>query len=216
MGKSRRLSVSRGVVWAIVIGGHVLLLVLISNSRPRDREATQDDSTERTILLLLDVAPPPEEQPAQEPEPDRTSITRPRAPATASADSASAPISAEAPPARAPVDWYREAERVAQDHAAELIEQNKQPCDASSSDRPGSILPKCRKHKSQREWEPEPSRAGFQGLLPYVRLGKRCVVGLGFFGCALGRLPEADGHVFDDMNDPDRPQSSVPDIPGHE
>jgi hypothetical protein len=36
---------------------------------------------------------------------------------------------------------------------------------------------------------------------------------LGFFGCALGKLPEADGTLFEDMDDPDRPRSSVPDIP---
>jgi hypothetical protein len=38
------------------------------------------------------------------------------------------------------------------------------------------------------------------------------VVGLGFFGCALGKKPEANGHLFDGMHDPDRQRSSVPDI----
>jgi hypothetical protein len=51
------------------------------------------------------------------------------------------------------------------------------------------------------------------GLIPYVRLGKRCVIALGAFGCAIGKLPEADGTLFDDMRDPNRPTSSVPDIP---
>jgi hypothetical protein len=44
-----------------------------------------------------------------------------------------------------------------------------------------------------------------------VRIGKRCVVGLDFSGCQIGKLPEADGTLFDDMRDPDRPRGSVPD-----
>ncbi len=37
-------------------------------------------------------------------------------------------------------------------------------------------------------------------------------MGLGFFGCALGKPPEANSHLFDGMHDPDRQRSSVPDI----
>ena len=46
--------------------------------------------------------------------------------------------------------------------------------------------------------------------LPYMELGKRCVIGLGFFGCGIGKLPEPDGTLFDDMDDPNRPRDSVP------
>jgi len=37
-------------------------------------------------------------------------------------------------------------------------------------------------------------------------------VGLGFFGCALGDLPKANGRLFDDMNAPDRDRNSVPQV----
>jgi hypothetical protein len=209
--------VARGVAWAIVIGGHVLLLVLISNSRPRDRETPESTPKERTVLLFLDLAPPPDEQqPAPDLQPFHTTVTRalsePTVDSSSTAITESAP--SEIPPGRANVDWYREAQQVAQNHAAELAEHNKPQCDPSSSDRPGSLLPKCKRRVRPHEWEPEEPKAGFDHLIPYVRLGKRCVVGLGFLGCAFGKLPEADGHLFDDMHDPDRPTSSVPDIPG--
>src|SRR5690349_10778927 len=146
MGKSRRPSVARCVAWAIVIGGHVLLLVLISNSRPRDRETPESAPNERTVLLFLDLAPLPEEQqPAPDLQPFHTTV--PRALSQPTVDSSSTaitvPAPSETPPGRADVDWYREARQVAQDHAAELAEQNKPQCDPSSSDRPGSLLPKC-------------------------------------------------------------------------
>ena len=79
------------------------------------------------------------------------------------------------------------------------------------SDPPNPLLPKCRKPKPPPEWEPQPKKAGFIGILPYVRVGN-CIVGLGFLGCTVGKS-EANGHLFDDMNDPDRPRSSVPDVP---
>jgi hypothetical protein len=217
MRTSRRLHYTRIAVWSIVIGGHVLLLVLFSSTRPRDRHNAAVGPEPRTILLLLDMAPPPIEAPSEPLAPFAPSVARVRVPLNAASLGQAITPDESAPPPRSPVDWYSEAEEVAKDRGSELLAQQRRDCDPSSSDRPGSLLPKCGKKKREAaEWEPEPKRAGFSGGLPYVRLGKRCVVALGFFGCALGTLPEADGHVFDDMKDPDRPRSSVPDIPGHE
>jgi hypothetical protein len=217
MGSSRRLPVTRAASWAIVIGGHVLLVVLLASIRPREH-AAEPEPRERTVLLFLNLSVPEEErQPEQKPEPDRLSASNPSTPALPELPASSTAIQEEAPPARGPVDWFREAEQVAQERGAELLRLQESKCDPSTSDRPGSLLPKCgSKRKPAREWNPEPARFGLSGLLPYVRLGERCAIGLGFFGCALGKLPEADGHVFDDMRDPDRPRSSVPDIPGKE
>jgi hypothetical protein len=50
------------------------------------------------------------------------------------------------------------------------------------------------------------------GFIPHVHIGQRCVVGLGFFGCNLSKLPEANGHLLDGMQDPNRWRSSVPDV----
>ena len=55
-------------------------------------------------------------------------------------------------------------------------------------------------------------RAGFVNGLPYIRLSKRCLLVVGFIGCALGPMPEANGHLFDGLKDPDRDRNSVPDL----
>jgi hypothetical protein len=78
-------------------------------------------------------------------------------------------------------------------------------------ERPGSKVPACKKPLRSFQWNPELPKAGIEGFIPYVRLGKHCVLGLGFFGCALGKQ-EANGHLFDDLKNPDRPGSSVPDV----
>ena len=61
-----------------------------------------------------------------------------------------------------------------------------------------------------RAWNPELPRAGVEGVVPYIRLGS-CVIALGAFACAMGK-EEANGHLFDELKDPDRPRSSVPDV----
>jgi hypothetical protein len=219
MKHSRRLHFTRVTAWTLVLGGHVLLLVLLSLSKTKDRQSTASGPEPKTILLLLDMAPPPIEAPSDQRSPIAPSIARVRAPKVAAESLGQAITPSEiSAPSRAPVDWYSEAKEVAKDRGTELAAtQPKKACDPSQSDRPGSLLPKCgtKKYKDT-SWDPAPPKAGFSGLLPFVMIGKRCAVGLGFFGCALGKLPDADGHVFDEMNDPDRPRSSVPDIPGKE
>jgi len=219
MKQSRRLHFTRVTAWTLVLGGHVLLLILLSTSKTKDRQSTASGPEPKTILLLLDMAPPPIEASSDQLSPVTPNIARVRAPRVAAESLGQAITPEETPaPSRGPVDWYSEAKEVAKDRGAALAAaQPRKACDPSQSDRPGSLLPKCgtKKYKDA-DWNPEPSKAGFAGLLPFVMIGKRCVVGLGFFGCAIGKLPDADGTVFDDMNDPDRPRSSVPDIPGKE
>jgi hypothetical protein len=118
-----------------------------------------------------------------------------------------AAASAQQPPATAPaIDWRGEGERMARITVEQAIQADHQRFAKPKS---SPVQPAKRPH--QFEWNPEPETVGFAGLLPFVRLGKRCIVGLGFFGCALGELPEPNGHLFDDMRNPDRPRSSVPD-----
>jgi hypothetical protein len=220
MGRIRRLPFARFAVLAIVLGGHVLFLLLLSSSRPRD-DSSDSDPQERTVLLFLNLSIPeeePEPEPQPEPQHDRVSTSRMRERAASDTSDEATSIHEDAPStARGRVDWYSEAEVVAKDRGAELLVMQDKNCEHTQSDRPGSMLPKCgKKPKPPREWEPEPKRFGLEGLLPFVRINERCVIGLGFFGCALGKMPEPDGHLFDDMKDPDRPTSSVPDIPGKE
>jgi hypothetical protein len=117
--------------------------------------------------------------------------------------------SSEAWPLGLGIDWTQEAQHVANSQAESIFKQLKLLCDEAALR--GEQPPGCRQYKSPEAWVPEPKKFGIAGGLPYVRLGKRCVLGLGFFGCGVGKLPEPNGHVFDDMRDPDRPRSSIPD-----
>ncbi|MEO8306547.1 MAG: hypothetical protein ABI616_00735 [Pseudomonadota bacterium] len=86
------------------------------------------------------------------------------------------------------------------------------PPAASFSAPPKTARQPCAKRKSSMEWNgKQDRRVGMAGPLPYVRLGKRCAVGLGFFGCALDDLPEANSHLLDDMKAADYTGDSVPD-----
>jgi hypothetical protein len=104
------------------------------------------------------------------------------------------------------IDWDAQAADVAHDIASDWGTRQMRRCD--DSDKPRSWLPKCHKPSKPIEWELP--RAGFVGGLPYLRLGERCVLVLGLLACH-GKA-DANSHLFDGMNDPDRDRSSVPDI----
>jgi len=85
---------------------------------------------------------------------------------------------------------------------------------AKSITQPKIARKPCEPPESSLVWNPETPRAGFTRTpipLPFVQLGKRCVIGLGFFGCTLGALPEANSHMFDDIAEGKTMKSSVPD-----
>jgi hypothetical protein len=117
--------------------------------------------------------------------------------------------SSDTPPSQPGIDWYHQGQQGAGSQAESIFKELKHLCDEAALH--GEHRPECRKYKKPEPWVPEPNKFGIAGGLPYVRLGKRCVLGLGFFGCGVGKLPEANGHVLEDMRDPDRPRSSVPD-----
>jgi hypothetical protein len=117
------------------------------------------------------------------------------------------------PPDKPLIDWNLEAERAARATVDQMAQHGEPKCEPSdAANHPGLLLPKCKQPVPGFAWDPQPKKAGFIGIFPYVRLGKHCIVGLGFFGCAIGKLPEANGHLFDQLSDPDRDRSSVPDL----
>ncbi len=75
---------------------------------------------------------------------------------------------------------------------------------------PETLREPCKPRDSSFERGRDEKRAGLLPL-PYVRVGKRCIVGLGFFACNLGELPKPNTHLFDDMQQGKTPDSSVPD-----
>ncbi len=127
-------------------------------------------------------------------------ITLPDAPAP----QAPAVASNEAAPA---VDWANAASRAAR-RAGEASATSKSD---TFSPLP-KTMPKACKPKRSMEWRgQEDRRFGMTGGVPYVKLNDHCVLVALIPMCVMGKLPEANGHLLDDMKDPNRTHSSVPD-----
>jgi hypothetical protein len=206
MNNNRHGRIVHFVALAIVIGGHGLLLLLLTKPRPMDAKTHSQSSG---VLFLLELKPPPKppsEEPRRVERPERIS-TSPVPRESASNQRIEPSTAIEAPPAVPEIDWQLEAQRSAEAMAPGWLEEQRRKCEEADGPPP----PECRKRKYEFEWS-EPT-VGVAGLLPFVRVGKRCVIGLGFFACGLGKLPEPNGDLFKDMRDPDRPRSSVPDLP---
>lgn len=195
-----RRPAGRWIVCAVVAGGHLSVLLLLVISGRLDQATKRGDEPIQMVFLNL-----PERQTPSPPEAHQTRTVR------SSKRNMHAPVSTpnaiELPPITPPIDWTQEAKIVARTRW-QLLGTDRTCEDTGGAN---SKLPRCRKPNRPFQWNPKPPQAGVEGLLPYVRLGKHCVIGLGFFGCGIGKLPEANGHLFDDIKDPDRSRSSVPD-----
>jgi hypothetical protein len=111
-------------------------------------------------------------------------------------------------PAPATVDWGREASLAARRAAL----QNGGEEQKTFSPPPKPLPKPCKPKESSMEWNGDEDRAvTWAGPLPVFKVGKRCVVTIGFFACNLSEIPEANSHLLDDMRKPDRATSSVPD-----
>lgn len=160
---------------------------------------------ERMTLLYV---PPPEQVAAEASEPSadrhrsRVRSSGVPGPPTVAAPTAVPPQAEPLPP----IDWAAEQHRVAESKGRENWKQLSQHCrDAEALH---IYPPECHRYVTPEPWKPEEKRFGLAGPLPYVRVGQ-CVLGLGFWGCAVGKPPPANGHVLDGIHDPDRP-SPIP------
>ena len=208
-GKSGR----RYAVFGFVICVHAVLVVLAL--RPGEKISALLKIA--SPLIFINLAPTPRENSAL-PAKASTKMQSPSAPPkrpegisfgfATRTDTQAIPSSGTWPLGLG-IDWSQEAQHVANSQAESIFKELKHLCDEAALR--GEQPPGCRKYKSPDAWVPEPKKFGIAGGLPYVRLGKRCVLGLGFFGCGVGKLPEPNAHILDDMRDPDRPRSSVPD-----
>jgi hypothetical protein len=199
---ARDQSLRRFVVFVLVVGAHVLLLMLPFDTERREREV----SSGRRMVLFFTRTPvierkPPELRPPAEPM-FETNIAV-EAPTAITLVPLSEPATG-GPSTGASVDWTDEAQRAAAAAAAKVPTPDRSKCDSTGLGDP--TLPNC-KPSTAFKWAPP--KAGFANGLPYFTVGDRCVIGLGFFGCGLGK-PPADGKLFDGMDDPERPRSSVP------
>jgi len=205
-------SVRDCVVWAFIIGGHALLILVFTGGK-RQVQQVSLNAPSPGVLLLIDL---PEQastpEPATEPQLASAPLFMPRL-APPEIDTGSTAITLpedteQNAPGTNAIDWNLEAAR----SARAVVERGAKSREKHIGTHPPSPFREKKKPK-EFEWNPEPKKAGLAaGFIPYVVIGQRCVVGLGFFGCALGKKPEANGHLFDGMHDPDRQRSSVPDI----
>ena len=196
---------------AIVLGGHWLLIEVFFGGRLVEPRSVPRHSPEPLLWIPITPNIPPE-------QPERVEKTdhRPRAAiargvaAEPRAAAAAVPMRPSEPGAVRVPDWNLEAQSVAQSMAPRLINELQHRC--ATAERLAQAPPVgCSKDSFEKHWQPEPKRAGLVGIFPYVRLG-RCIIGLGFWGCAV-QEPSPDGTLLEDIRNPDRPASSVPDLP---
>jgi hypothetical protein len=194
------------IVWAAILAGHGLLLAIVLRIESQSGSRAPEVAT--AALLWLSLTPPPAlRQDSKQPAP-AIAKTFPHRALQPDAPIPSQAITAPEPNPR--IDWSREAAIAAAvaARAASTAEDK-----ATFSPPPKVLRKPCQPKESSMKWQPP--RVGMAGTdgglhLPYVSLGKRCVIGLGFFGCDMGELPEVNGHLLDDMHDPSRSRSSVP------
>ncbi len=200
-------------ILSVVLGGHVLLALLLVDQRAAALRKQSSTQSTHTLLLLLDEEPPRKHPLPEEIPQAASTLSESRAGGEQAHDhSAETPVSAPETPVGIPqIDWHRDADVSIREIARRLIEEQQRKCEEAKRTRAPRPIG-CKKDSYEANWKREPDRVGVSGLIPYVRLGKRCAVGLGFFACGIGSLPEADGTLFEDIDDPDRPRSSVPEI----
>jgi hypothetical protein len=200
---------SRAIAIGLALLAHVLLfllLVLGIHSPPR-----ADAEPLLFVSLWPDLKPTPEPAKVNLPPPAAPSLekTKPTVPRVAPSEGPRpAEIStAITPVPLPPIDWQREG-------AAAARRQTQRPPERETFSAPPKTARKpCEPAKSSFVWNPEPPRAGFtKGIpLPYVQMGKRCVIGLGFFSCNLSALPDPNSQLFDDVKEGKTMEPSVPD-----
>ncbi|MBS0417846.1 MAG: hypothetical protein JSR66_09030 [Proteobacteria bacterium] len=207
---------------AIVLGGHWLLLEVFFGGRLAESRKVAVDSLESWIWIPVTPEIPREQHERENnvgrrrTQVARTGPTEPPAavsavvPGVAPAVAPAVAAPPSEPTAEGVPDWIAEAHSVANSLAPRLIDELKEKC--AAAERLAQALPAgCKKRSFTKDWQPEPQRAGLVGIFPYVRIGK-CVIGLGFWGCAV-QSPSPDGTLLEDIRNPDRPVSSVPDLP---
>jgi len=193
----------RFIALVVVVALHFVLLMLWVLEPIYIRVV--DDAPSSALIFIESPRAPTTPLPAVRPS------TTPAAPIVVAEPSAPgqtsvAPSTAASPPAT--IDWTAQAAEAAAAVVDKAISAETRKCDPSES--PDSFLPPCNPRTKKFEWNPESRRVGFSGGLPFVRIGERCVVGLGFFGCGFGAPPPANGDLFEGMDDPERDRSSVP------
>jgi hypothetical protein len=213
--RSRRLRDC--VIWAVILGGHALLIVVFTSGK-RHVAPVIAEAPSPGVLVVLSLPPPTSDAASESavlaPTLASVPVITPRLPPPPNIESESTAIT---PPEQEPegpgsnaIDWQLEAERSAKTSAENSTKRGPKRI----GEHPLSPF---RQPPKAPEFGWAPPKAGVgDGLIAYVHVTQRCIVGVGLagpvWGCALGKLPEANGRLFDGMADPNRQRSSVPAI----
>jgi hypothetical protein len=183
---------ARRIIGCGVILFHVLILIVLVRMSP------QWNSTEIASLVLLNLSAVPA-VPKSTSRPGAQQRLKPsvdagngerklQSDAAAGHDSSQFDQTPQADLTAPLTDWSAELDTVAKADAPELLAERRQKCHEAEIH--GELLVGCGKAKTPDIWDHH------RGLAEFFAIGKR----------------QANGHLFDDMNDPDRERSSVPDI----
>jgi hypothetical protein len=197
----------RIVAAAAVVMLHLLVIALLI-SADRLRRTDRSEEERAGILELLSLYPQVRQSPERARAARRRRRTRTRSLAGARIPILVAPRQPPGPisvPSGPKVDWNHEAEVAA--HT--ITGARGTGAHPGSGEHEHSPYHKCGPSPGFA-WDPEPKKAGFIGPFPYLRT-KRCFISLFAFGCAIGRLPEANGHLLAAIKDGPATFSSVPD-----
>jgi hypothetical protein len=196
-------------LFAIVLGGHWLLVEVLFGGRVVEPGRDSVLLPESWIWIPAASADHPRVKKREDRPPEHVAQPARHQSAGGAPEVAESQSTVEPAPAATP-DWHSEAQSVASSMAPRLMDELQRKC-ATARQLAQALPAGCKKDNFAKEWRPEPQRAGFVGILPYVRLG-RCIIGLGFWGCVV-QEPSPDGTLLEDFRNPDRPASSVPDLP---
>ena len=197
-----------------VFGLHGLLLwlLVVGFRQPEDRPHEQP----QLQIVSLWIDPPASVTPVEPMRPagERAGAASIR-PAAASPPSLSAPLtpaleprpdSNAEPTTPAPaVDWANEASLVARRAGQSIGAPKAEPF----SEGPDGVIKPCVPKERSMEWKGEENPGvHWHGPIPVLITGN-CMITIGFFACTGGSKPNE--HLLDDMQDPTRSRSSVPD-----
>jgi hypothetical protein len=176
-----------------------MMLILIQERPQRTILEPRNLRDQPTYYVVEDVIPPATREREASPRNmhNRTSRSAAQEPTAkeSAVDSTALDLELEKKPG--PVDWENEAHAVAGDVVADIASKEARKClDVSE---PGSWLPPCSQRAIDMSESEGKERTSLQIGFSYVGLNVR-----------VGKL-EPDGHLFDDMRNPDLDRSSVPD-----
>ena len=178
----------RWIIGCGIVLFHIAILVFLARLSPRLSFPTETASS--LVLLNLPAVPagPKTTRPDAQQKPSSLSDSGSSARLGQSHPAEGREGAPQSGPTVPLIDWSGELDTVAKAEAPELLAERLQKC--HDAEMHGRFLVGCRKVKTSDIWDHH------RGLSEYLAIGKR----------------EANGHLFDDMRDPDRDSSSVPDI----